>query len=118
MIFVFLPVLRRLKSLNLRYSKVTSAGLAQLAPLASLEKLTFNGDIVTRAGLESLRRSNPGIVIAKGGESDWYASRMIPPEYHTVYDLHPGWAPVFFRLWTEGKGELQRLNRAAWRRGR
>lgn len=114
----FLSVLRRLKSLNLRYSKVTSAGLAQLASLASLEKLRFNGDIVMGAGLESLRRSNPGIVIAQGGENDWYASRMIPSEYHTIYDLHPGSAPVFLRLWTEGNGELQRLNRAGWRRGR
>jgi hypothetical protein len=113
-------VLPRLKSLNLRYSKVTSAGLAQLAPLASLEKWRFNGDMVIGAGLESLRRSNPGIVSADGdgGERDWYASRMIPSEYHTIHDLHLGWAPVFLRLWAEGKGELQGRGKAALRRAR
>jgi hypothetical protein len=50
----YVAALPRLKSLNLDDTHVTGAGLAELAPLESLEELTVDLDSESLAGFESL----------------------------------------------------------------
>ena len=115
-----LLALKRLKALKLRSSSGIRDPRARLVLDDGSEVLVQNEepDRLLRA-LDALRLSNPGIVVGKDSYGNWWpGTQAIPANFQAIHEIRLPWAHDFLRLWTEGKGELQRFNAAAWRRRR
>ena len=75
-----LGVLRKLRNLDLRGTRVTDAGLVHLAELKDLKFVNLHGTSVKGWGVDRLKRAVPGVDAGPMFESDMVDWRKLSEE--------------------------------------